>query len=52
MSAPGGISQKAQMKYEYKRVSPNTNVSSKWKKVGDTDLGHVDIGIQEVNVWT
>lgn len=40
MSALGGISRKAQMKYDYKGVLLEPKISSKWKKVGDTNLGH------------
>lgn len=32
------------MKYDYKGVLPESKINSKWKKVGDTNLGHVDIG--------
>lgn len=43
MTAQGGISIEVQMKFNNKGPQLESKIVTKWKKVGDTNLGHVDL---------
>lgn len=42
MTTQGGLSRKVQMKFANKGMQPESKITSKWRKVGDTNLGHVN----------
>jgi len=31
------------MRYEFKAIPPKMKISTGWKNIGDTDLGHIDL---------
>lgn len=42
MTTQGGLSKKVQMKFASKGTQPESKITSKWRKVGNTNIGHVD----------
>lgn len=50
MTTQGRLSRKVQMKFASKGAQPESKITSKWKRVDDTNLGHVDFKDNQGNI--
>lgn len=49
--SPHGKEDKDQMKYQFQEEPLKTKVTSTWKEVTDTNIGHIDINEFKQRVW-